>query len=256
MTDDALRRHAIEELAPYIERARTFTGWDFSAMRVTPLGPEPPWDYEAIARAEAGRASRVLDVGTGGGEVLSRVMAGIRARVVATEQWHVNAPIARDCLRPLAIDVVCARVDYGEIPFADAAFDLVLSRHEAILPEDIDRVLRPGGLFLTQQVAKENLEELREFFPRKTRWPDHYTQYQSAFRRMGYRVDAQTHARKIAYAALGEVVFLLLAAPWEIEGFDPVAEIDDLLQLEEAHACPDGIALTEARYLIVARKPA
>jgi len=255
MIDDGRRRRAIEGLMPYIERARSFTGWDFSSMRVTPLGPPPPWDYEALARAEAGRASRVLDVGTGGGEVLSRVAAGCSARVVATEEWHVNAPIARDRLRPLGVDVVRARVDKGEIPFAAAAFDLVLSRHEAILPEDVDRVLRPGGLFLTQQVAKENLEELREFFPRMTVWPDHFTGYQAAFRRMGYSVDARTHGRKVAYATLGEVVFLLLVAPWEIDGFDPIAEIDDLLRLEDAHASPEGIALTEARYLIVAHKP-
>jgi len=256
MIDAARRRRAIDELAPYIERAHSFAGWNFSSMRVTPLGPEPPWDYEALAREGAGRASRVLDVGTGGGEVLSRIVAGCAGRVVATEEWHVNAPIARDRLRPFRVDIVRARVDKGEIPFACAAFDLVLSRHEAILPADIDRVLRPGALFLTQQVAKENLEELREFFPRKTRWPDHYSEYQAAFRGMGYHVEARTHAREVAYATLGEIAFLLLIAPWEIEGFDPVAEIDSLLRLEDAHARPEGIALTEARYLIAARKPA
>lgn len=256
MIDDDRRRRALAGPQSYMERARSFSGWDFSSMRVTPLGPEPPWDYEALARAKAGRASRVLDVGTGGGGVLSRVVAGCAATVVATEEWHVNAPVARNRLRPLGVDIVRARVDKGEIPFTAAAFDLVLSRHEAILPEDIDRVLRPGGLFLTQQVAKENFEELREFFPRMTVWSDHYTGYQAAFRRMGYSVDARTHARNVAYATLGDVAFQLLVAPWEIDGFDPIAEIDDLLRLEDARPCPQGIALTEARYLIAARKPA
>lgn len=250
------RARAIADLQPYIERARRFTGWDFSEMRQTPLGPSPPWDYEALAREHAASASAVADLGTGGGEVFSRIIAGIRARLVATEEWHVNAPIARDRLRPFRVDVVRARVDKSEIPFADASFDLVLSRHEGILPSDIDRVLRPGGLFLTQQVAEGDLEELREFFPRMTVWPEHFHAYQDAFRSYGYEVSGQEHHRKVAYETLGDVVFLLMVAPWEISDFDPVAEVDALLALEDAHGVAQGIVLTEARYLTTARKPA
>ena len=95
MADEQRRRRALAELRPYIERARRFSGWDFSELKVRDLEPRPPWDYEALAREYAGRAARVLDLGTGGGEVLSRIAAGLPGRFAATEEWHVNAPVAR-----------------------------------------------------------------------------------------------------------------------------------------------------------------
>jgi hypothetical protein len=61
-------------LQPFIERARGFSGWNFDGLDVRDLEPPPPWDYVAIARNYAERARRVLDIGTGGGEVLSSVI--------------------------------------------------------------------------------------------------------------------------------------------------------------------------------------
>ena len=94
--------------APFIERARTFSGWNFDDLRRhAPLrSARTPWDYVALAREHAASIGRVIDLGTGGGEVYSRIVAGCAARFVASEEWHVNAPVARDRLRPLGVDVV------------------------------------------------------------------------------------------------------------------------------------------------------
>ena len=150
MADAERRRRALEELRPSIERAKRFSGWDFSALQARHLEPGPPWDYEALARGYASRAERVLDLGTGGGEVLSRTAAGLPARFSATEEWHVNAPVARDRLAPLGIDLL--RCSSLCLPFREGTFDLVLSRHEALDPGEAARVLRPGGRVVTQQV--------------------------------------------------------------------------------------------------------
>jgi SAM-dependent methyltransferase len=247
------RDAALLELQPYIERARRFSGWSFGDVRQTPLGPGPPWDYEAVARGYARDAASALDLGTGGGEVLSRIAAGSTARVVATEEWDVNASVARDRLTPLGVGVV--RADSLRLPFGDASFDLVLDRHEALEPAEVVRVLRPAGRVVTQQVGRRDWQELRAFFPRMTSWPDHFTMYQQGFRAAGLSVRGQEHQRRMAYATLGDVVFMLLVAPWDISGFDPVAEIDALLALQDAHGAEHGIALTEHRYLIQASKP-
>jgi SAM-dependent methyltransferase len=162
----------------------------------------------------------------------------------------VNAPIARDRLAPLGGQVV--RANNLRLPFRDASFDLVLNRHEELDPPDVVRVLRPGGAVITQQVARENWQEINQFFPRRTRWPDHFNDYQRGFRDAGMRVEGRVHAWRTAYAALGEVAFVLLVAPWEVPGFDPVAEIGALLALEDELRTPDGIVLTESRDLIIA----
>ena len=110
----------------------------------------------------------------------------------------MNAPVARDRLRPLGVDVVNASSE--RTPWADASFDLVLSRHEAIEPAEIARILRPGGVFLTQQVAKEQWQELSAFFPDRTVFPDHFDDYRREFEAAGLAVDdaAPRMARRLS----------------------------------------------------------
>jgi SAM-dependent methyltransferase len=241
----------LSRLAPYIERARTFSGWDHSSLdiRVPPL----PWDYEALARERATRASTVLDVGTGGGERYSTIAAGLPARFVATEEWGINAVVAHRRLAPLRIPLVhCLSAG---LPFPDSTFDLVLSRHEAIEPVECDRILRPGGVFFTQQCAPDNWKEFRRFFPRATVFPPHDRLYPDAFRAAGYEVAFQRHEYPATFGSLGDVVFMLMTAPWTIPDFDPQKDLDALMALEAELGTADGIVLTEGRYLLEARKP-
>lgn len=41
------------------------------------------------------------------------------------------------------------------LPFRDSSYDVVLSRHKAFEPSDVRRVLKPGGVFVTQQVGAD-----------------------------------------------------------------------------------------------------
>lgn len=214
-----------------------------------PLGPDLPWDYEAIARAHARRSRALLDLGTAGAERLARIVEGLPVPVVSTEEWIVNAPIAARRLAPRGGRVV--RSNAWQLPFRDASFDLVLSRHEGLGPEDVLRVLRSGGSVVTQQVDQSHWHELSGFF-RMQDFGDHFSRYADAFRAAGLRVTTARHEQPVAYASLADIVFLLLVAPWHVPGFDPERDIDALLALEDAQRTPDGIVLTESRYLIVA----
>ncbi len=254
MTDAARRAQALAAAREGLARARDFSGWVFN-VDAKHIDDREPWDYAAVARGHASQARRLLDLGTGGGERLAAIVEGLRCRVVATEEWHVNAPVASHHLGPLGIDVL--RCSSLELPLRDASFDLVLDRHEALEPAEVARVLAPGGLVITQQVGPDNWPELRSFFPRKTQFPDHYREYQQGFARAGLTVtEARWHEERVAFASLADIGFMLAVAPWFIEDFDSEREVDELIALEDAHRTADGIVLTEMRYLIVAGKPA
>lgn len=244
----------IAELRPYVARAKAFSGWDHSAVRVKTLGPDIPWDFETTARAYASAASRVLDLGTGGGERYAGIARNLAANFVASEAWGVNARVAYDRLLPLGIPLVWATSE--QPPFAGASFELVLSRHEAVDPDEVDRMLASGGRFLTQQVMPNHWPELRAHFPRQTVFERHDQAYPAAFRRLGYEVTMQTLEYHVAFETLGDLVFMLITAPWEIPDFDFETEIEALLALERACLTPDGIVLSEGRYMLAARKPA
>ncbi len=255
MSDKFRRANMINDLRPWIERARTFTGWSFPDLHIKHLDPPPTWDYEAIVRDFGSRARSAVDLGTGGGEVLSRVVAGMGARFVATEEWSVNVPIARDRLAPHGIDVAWASAEC--LPFRDGAFDLVIDRHEALSPAEVARVLMPGGAVITQQCGPDNWRELRDFFPRAAIFDDHWTAYTEGFEAAGLRVVRREHHRfRSAFGSISEVAFLLMTAPWTVPDFDPLRDLESLISLEDALRTDDGIVLTETRYLILAEQPA
>lgn len=148
-------------------RAHPFEGWDFGYIEGRYVEGELPWDYRAILDQKLESAESYLDLGTGGGELLAS-LRGLPATSCVTEGYRPNVQVARRNLAPMGVDVVCNFCDdnvaegprRGALPFRDGIFDLVSSRHEAFIAEEVARVLRTGGTFLTQQVGPENDQEL------------------------------------------------------------------------------------------------
>lgn len=150
--------------------AAPFSGWDFSWLdwRRQPTG-RLPWSYRREVARRAALAGTMLDMGTGGGERLSRLPARSR-HTVATEAWPPNVPVAAARLHPLGIPVIqdegapdnMARdgSDRGRLPFRDGAFGLIANRHEAFEATEVARVLAPGGAFVTQQVDFHSYDDL------------------------------------------------------------------------------------------------
>lgn len=253
MESESTRQEVIARLRPYVERAKRLKGFQ---LEVEPLrlGPPLPWDYETRAKELLAGARRVLDMGTGGGEVFSGILEGYGGFAVASEPWWPNVSVAAGRLQSFGALVVHA--DSLALPFADEAFDLVLNRHEELDPGEVARVFAPGGHALTQQVHQDNWKELRAFFPRKTDFGPHFERYQDGFRRSGLVITrAEMHEAQAAYRDLGDIVYLLTALPWEVPDFDVARDIEALVALEKALRRPEGIVLTEGRYIIEARKP-
>jgi SAM-dependent methyltransferase len=139
------------------------TGWDFSWLVGRASEERPPWGYAARLAERLERAESSLDVQTGGGEVLAEAGSFPRT-AVATESWPPNVVAATRRLHPRGV-VVVADSDEPPLPFADAAFDLVSSRHPAtVWWEEIARVLRPQGTYFAQHVGPRSAFELIEFF--------------------------------------------------------------------------------------------
>src|SRR6266705_653650 len=115
------RHRELARLKPWADKAERFKGWDLSDVTPRNIDPGPPWEYEEIVREYAVGKTCALDMGTGGGELLSRVRHALPLRVVATEEWRVNAPIAKRRLDSFDVDPV--RCQSIKLPFAQSAFD-------------------------------------------------------------------------------------------------------------------------------------
>lgn len=142
-------------------------GWDFSWFEGRATEARPSWGYAMSMAGRLGRASAVLDIQTGGGEVLDFALDQAPKRpllAVATEGWPPNVAKATALLRPRGVPVV-AVPENDPLPFAEAAFDLVVSRHP-VRPhwDEIARVLQPGGTYFAQHVGPGSVFELVEHF--------------------------------------------------------------------------------------------
>jgi len=242
----------LARLKPWVDKAARFTGWDLSGVKPKLLDPGPPWNYEDLIREYAEDKKQALDMGTGGGELLSQMRHALPHRTIATEEWKVNAPIAKRRLDPFDVDTV--RCKSLNLPFASSIFDLVANRHEELDPKEVARVLSPGGYVVTQQVG-DNWTELTRFFPRAPSFSKLYSDYVRGFQTAGLKVLRNIqHYYKVAYRGLGEIVYLLSVAPWEVPGFSLERDPEALISLESELLKPEGLMLTESRFLTIAQK--
>jgi SAM-dependent methyltransferase len=98
--------------------------------------------------------------------------------------------LCRETLLPLGIDFRSADGS-GRLPFENSRFDMVIDRHGDFNVDEICRVLKPGGLFITQQVGAENDRELVQVLCGETPlpFPDQYLSIASRkFRDAGFRI--------------------------------------------------------------------
>jgi SAM-dependent methyltransferase len=235
---------------------RPVTGWDFSAFGDRLVGDEPPWSYAALAREALTGARSVVDLGTGGGELLLSLADALPADTVATEGWPTNLPVARSALAPLGIEVVSYDAERGEpMPFSDDRFDAVLDRHEAYDAAEVARVLRPDGRFLTQQVDHRDLADLSDLLGGEPTSYGHVTleRFREDASSAGLVVDlAESWAGELRIADVDTLVGYLAMTPWTVQGFTVESRAATLLRLHR-----DGLprSFTQRRFVLRARCP-
>jgi Methyltransferase domain len=233
-----------------------FQGWDFSWLRGRSNQAEPPWSYDSRARQLILGATSLLDLCTGGGEVLAS-FAPLPEHSVATENWEPNIPLARNRLTPLGVQV---RVpDGNELPARDGEFDLVINRHGGALASEIARVLRLGGTYLMQGVGSHNLADLNQALgaPSGDYAEDAALEATSeALQAAGLEVvDGQEEMLEHVIFDIGALVYFLKAVPWQVPDFDVDRYDGKLRELDTAIRADGRVVFHDHRYLIEARKP-
>lgn len=240
------------------EQAAHIHGWDFSHIQDRyEEGRDLPWDYSRIVRRYLCPEHRILDMDTGGGEFLLS-LGHPYSLTSATESYPPNAALCRETLLPLGIDFQEADGG-GPLPFPDGSFDLVLNRHGDYLSGEVFRVLKPGGLFLTQQVGAENDRDLAELLLNPVPPLPFPRQYLSIaltdLEAAGFAVlEAQEAYRPIRFRDVGALVWFARIIEWEFPGFS-VEACRDRLFLAQSILERDGIIEgTAHRYFLAAEK--
>jgi SAM-dependent methyltransferase len=237
-----------------------FHGWDFSVLGDRLVLEPPPWSFERIVDDAASRAASMLDMGTGGGEWLSKRRHA--THTVATESWPPNVPLAATRLRPAGIPVVYAEAAIdnaeqatatasgGRLGFRGGAFDLVVNRHESFVAGELRRILRDGGEFITQQAAS-GARQFHELLGLEAP-PDTDFHIDLAIAQLedaGLRViESAVGTATTVFADVGALAWYLHNVPWAVPGFSIQRHRDALLRLYGA-----PIRVASERFWIRAR---
>jgi len=196
----------------------------------------------------------MLDVQTGGGEVVAGIPTAPPV-LRATESWEPNLDLARERLMPLGGEVVHVD-DEAPLPFDDASFDLVVSRHPTVvLWQEIARVLRPGGTYMSQRVGAGSVHELSvamlgDFEPSESRSAALAAANAEG---AGLRVrDIETARLRMEFHDIGAVVHFLRKVIWIVPDFSVEAFIPQLRALDDRIEAEGPFVAHATRFLIEA----
>ncbi len=242
------------------EANHPFSGWDFSHISKTDRMVDAPltWSYVSKILPKVRQAQSLLDMGTGGGELLSSLQP-LPPHTCATEGYAPNIPVARQRLEPLGVTVYEISDD-TMLPFAEEnQFDLIINRHESYSPQEVLRTLKPGSQFITQQVGNAIYKDINSLLgaPEHTEF-DHWN-LEYAVKELadaGFIIRDQLEDTPITrFFDVGAIVYYLKAIPWQIPDFSVERYFERLLEVHSTIQQKGFVDVRYARFFIVGEKP-
>lgn len=232
-------------------------GWDFSYIEGRYVeDTDFPWDYRQVIGEYLTPEKTLLDIDTGGGEFLLSLGHPCE-NTAATENYPPNIQLCKETLLPLGIDFKQADGN-GELPYPDDSFDVVIDRHGDFNPPEIYRVLKSGGVFISQQVGAENDRELVDILCGNVPmpFPEQYADKAGEkFRRAGFSLLRQEECfRPIRFYDVGALVWFARVIPWEFPGFSVDTHLEKLLNAQKILGKIGCIEGRTHRFLLVAQK--
>ena len=240
------------------ERIAHIHGWDFSHIaRRSAEQTDFPWDYRQTIGRYLTPDKKLLDIDTGGGEFLLSLEHPCE-NTAASEGYGPNIELCCQTLTPLGIDFRQGVVAEG-LPFGDASFDVIINRHGDLDPADIWRMLKPGGVFITQQVGAENDRELVKLLCGEVPMPfpeQYLAKAEKAFRQAGFAIlQGQECRRPYDFYDVGALVWFARIISWEFPDFSVETHLEALMQAQKLLEKEGRIRGYTHRFFLVAQKP-
>lgn len=238
------------------KRQESFTGWDFSSIQKEFWQESLSWSYSEIVKQYLKQEMDLLDMGTGGGELLSTFNHPF-SRTHVTEGWEPNYQLLLKTLEPKGVKVKFVQED-DLLDFPDNSFDIVLNSHESFLVSEVKRVLKPNGLFITQQVGDLNGVNLASrLIPnyQKIDFNHHLSVVADNLKKQDFQLLEQYEAYPIQkFLSMDALIYYVRTIKWEFPGFSVETHLSELNNLWNELNREGFIYNQEHRFLVAARK--
>ena len=242
------------------KRVGSVIGWDFSKIirRMKVVGKK--WSFLEIIKKYISKETILLDIGTGGGEKLLQIAKFVKRAYGIDNTRGMIATAKKNLTKSKISNIEFKLADAKKLPFPNEYFDVVISRHAPFYAKEVYRVLKPNGLFITQQVGEKDAENIKRIFGRGQSFGKKsgtlMNKYIQELKNSGFKIlRKDTYNATVYYANMADLIFILKNTP-TIPDFNIKKDQKFLEEIEQKYKTKDGIKTNSFRFLIICKKPA
>jgi SAM-dependent methyltransferase len=245
------------QLYDYLENEYNskFSGWDFSYIKDRMQEDLLPWNYKEIVKNNLTNKTSLLDIDTGGGEFLYSIN-NLPKNTFATEGYEPNIPIAAKRLNEKGITVKTVK-NKDHLPFEDNYFDIIINRHGSYDINEIKRILKRNGIFITQQVGSLNAIDLNTSLGIKldsiVDWCLISNIYNFNAANLNV-IESNENIGKYRFYDIGAVVYYLKCVPWQVTDFNVKKYMDRLEIINKVILDKGYIDFISHRFYLIIQK--
>lgn len=148
----------------FYDKVGKINGWDFSKLNVTTEGVK--WDFYEEVTKRCKSSDILLDVGTGGGENVLRIASSLLLLVGIDLSSGMIETAQTNLKKSKVSNVRFSQMSSDNLQFPTGFFDVISNCHAPFVSSEISKVLKNGGIFLTQQVSEADKLNLKIAFER------------------------------------------------------------------------------------------
>lgn len=197
--------------------------YDFSSylLRTERMAREPlPWSYTSKIINRLPESRSILDIGIDGGETLTllKPLPENASAYLDGEDY-----VERIKRRLEDAGVTFKLKSDGHMPFGNESYDTVINRQAYYQPDELHRILKPKGIFLTQQIGSVNDLNLNKHLQvpinlKAMQWNLEIAR--ENLEHAGFRIKDQREAFSMTrFYDIGSIIYYLENSPWQMEGF-------------------------------------
>ncbi|MDX8366751.1 class I SAM-dependent methyltransferase [Cytobacillus sp. IB215665] len=245
------------EYKDFYDKVGKVNGWDFSKLKSTSEGVKWHFYDEVVKRCK--RSDVLLDIGTGGGENVLEIARSANFLVGVDISSGMMETAQANLAKSNVSNVRFCQLPSDNLQFPAEFFDIVSCCHAPFNAKEISKVLKKGGIFLTQQVSEGDKLNLKTAFGRGQSFGEEDGTLQESYVqeliKAGFS-NVQTFDENafVYYERPEDLIFLLKHTPIIPRFGEEKQDLDILKDFIKQNNTSKGICSNSKRFLIIATK--
>jgi protein-L-isoaspartate O-methyltransferase len=245
------------EYERFYDEVGRLNGWDFSKIKTISEGVK--WDFYTEVTKRCKNTDVLLDIGTGGGEKVLKIADSFLFLVGIDLSSGMMETAQSNLRKSNVLNVRFCQMSSDDLQFPSGFFDVISSCHAPFNSTGVAKVLRSGGLFLTQQVSEADKLNIKEAFGRGQSFGEVdgalKEKYIRELKEVGfYDVKSFEYDAIDYYLRPEDLIFLLKHTPTIPNFGQEKKDFDILNDFIENNRTEKGIRTNSKRFLIIAKK--